>query len=98
MTDLFDGYVHEGFFDEVFDRGGRVRPHYRALVQRLAELTPTELVRRERLPDDAFRNQDITFTVYGEEARLPGAPSAPSPWTSFPGASRTPSGPRSNGG
>jgi uncharacterized circularly permuted ATP-grasp superfamily protein len=67
MTDsIFDGYDHQGFFDEVFDDEGTIRPHYRALVKRLAELSPEELVRRERLRDESFRNQGITFTVYGE--------------------------------
>ena len=56
-----------GFFDEVFADDGSVRPHYAALVKRLGELTPDELARRERLRDDAFRSQGITFTVYGEE-------------------------------
>jgi len=63
---IFDGYDHLGFFDEVFDGEGSIRPHYRSLVKRMAELTPDELVRRERLRDESFRNQGITFTVYGE--------------------------------
>jgi uncharacterized circularly permuted ATP-grasp superfamily protein len=65
--ELFDGYAHEGFFDEAFENDGTVRAHYRALVKRLAELTPAELGARARLRDDAFRTAGITFTVYGEE-------------------------------
>jgi uncharacterized circularly permuted ATP-grasp superfamily protein len=64
--ELFDGYDHVGFFDEAFDDDGSVRPHYTALVKRLAELTPDELRVRERLRDEAFRTAGITFTVYGE--------------------------------
>jgi uncharacterized circularly permuted ATP-grasp superfamily protein len=64
---LFSGYDHAGFFDEVFDDEGDVRPHYSALVKRLAELSPDELSRRERLRDEAFRSAGITFTVYGED-------------------------------
>jgi uncharacterized circularly permuted ATP-grasp superfamily protein len=67
VGDLFADYDHVGFFDEVFDDSGVVRPHYKALMKRLAELTPAELAKRERLRDDAFRSQGITFTVYGEE-------------------------------
>ncbi|MGH9137115.1 MAG: circularly permuted type 2 ATP-grasp protein [Acidimicrobiales bacterium] len=63
---LFDAYEPEEYFDEAFHADGSIRPHYRALVKRLAELTPDELLRRERLRDDAFRSQGITFTVYGE--------------------------------
>ncbi|HEX7168978.1 MAG TPA: circularly permuted type 2 ATP-grasp protein [Acidimicrobiales bacterium] len=67
---LFDDYDDGGFFDEVFDHEGNVRPHYRSLVKRFAELTPEELARRVRLRDDSFRTQGITFTVYGEEEGL----------------------------
>ena len=64
---LFDGYERDGFFDEVFADDGSVRPHFAALVKRIGELTPDELSRRERLLDEAFRSQGITFTVYGAE-------------------------------
>jgi uncharacterized circularly permuted ATP-grasp superfamily protein len=70
QAELFNGYVHEGWFDEVFAADGEVRPHYRALVKRLAELSPDDLRRRERLRDDAFRSAGITFTVYGEDEGL----------------------------
>jgi uncharacterized circularly permuted ATP-grasp superfamily protein len=69
---LFDGYDTERFFDEAFDGGGDPRAHYRRLIDRLAELTPDELTRRERLRDAAFRTQGITFTVYGEEGDAAG--------------------------
>jgi uncharacterized circularly permuted ATP-grasp superfamily protein len=66
MNDLFTGYEGGDFFDEMFEADGRVRPHYQPLHDRLAELTSEELARRERLRDQAFRSQGITFTVYGE--------------------------------
>ncbi|MBK9180703.1 MAG: circularly permuted type 2 ATP-grasp protein [Acidimicrobiales bacterium] len=65
-ADLFSGYEHDGFFDEVFAGDGSIRSHYANLVTNLAEVTPEELARRERLRDQAFRTQGITFTVYGE--------------------------------
>jgi uncharacterized circularly permuted ATP-grasp superfamily protein len=65
--ELFDGYDHAGFFDEVFDSQGAIRSHYDALVTRLAQLSPEDLRRRERLRDEAFRTAGITFTVYGEQ-------------------------------
>jgi uncharacterized circularly permuted ATP-grasp superfamily protein len=64
---LFAGYTHDGFFDEVYDQSGHVRPHYRTLVARLGDMTSEEMSHRERLRDAAFRTQGITFTVYGEE-------------------------------
>jgi uncharacterized circularly permuted ATP-grasp superfamily protein len=65
-SSLFEGYVDEGFFDEVVDSSGAVRPHYVDMIQRLAGFTPAELQRREKLRDAAFRSAGITFTVYGE--------------------------------
>ncbi|HET6665414.1 MAG TPA: circularly permuted type 2 ATP-grasp protein [Acidimicrobiales bacterium] len=65
---LFEGYEPDGFFDEMFDVEGGVRAHYRALARRFTGLTHTELARRERLRDDSFRTQGITFTVYGDDA------------------------------
>jgi uncharacterized circularly permuted ATP-grasp superfamily protein len=64
---VFTGYLHDGFFDEVFDADGSVRVHYEDVVARLRSLSPAELSRRERLRDEAFRAAGITFTVYGEE-------------------------------
>ncbi|MFU8839373.1 MAG: circularly permuted type 2 ATP-grasp protein, partial [Nitriliruptoraceae bacterium] len=68
MAELLDDYRTDGFFDEVVAEDGQVRPHYRALVQRLEGLTPTELARRERIRDALFRSAGITFTVYGDDA------------------------------
>jgi uncharacterized circularly permuted ATP-grasp superfamily protein len=69
---LFDDYDVGGFFDETFEGDGRPRPAYAQLINRLAELTPEELARRERLRDADFRTQGITFTVYGEEGDAAG--------------------------
>jgi uncharacterized circularly permuted ATP-grasp superfamily protein len=66
VGELFDGYEHEGFYDEAFETDGTVRAHYGALVKRLSELTPDELATRSTLRDEAFRTAGITFTVYGE--------------------------------
>jgi uncharacterized circularly permuted ATP-grasp superfamily protein len=70
--ELFDGYVHQDFFDEAFAADGSVRPHYVALLKRLSELTPDELIARARLTDEAFRTAGITFTVYGDAAGTDG--------------------------
>src|SRR5690349_6775437 len=65
--DVFGGYDQDGWFDEVFAADGSVRPHYEDVVGRLRAFSPTELARRERLRDEAFRAAGITFTVYGED-------------------------------
>jgi uncharacterized circularly permuted ATP-grasp superfamily protein len=67
MGDLLDDYDPGDFFDEVVDADGHARPHYRALVDRLATVAPADLERRERVRDSIFRTQGITFTVYGDD-------------------------------
>ncbi len=66
MDGLFSGYETDGFFDEACTAGGNARSHYDALVAQLGAFPPDELIRRERLRDEAFRTAGITFTVYGE--------------------------------
>ncbi len=63
---MFDQYQTNGVFDEMFDVQGHARPHYAAVARRLAKLNPAALDRRRRMADVSFRNQGITFTVYGD--------------------------------
>ena len=65
---LFDDYDPQAqtFFDEVFDREGRPRPHYGLLVDRLNEFTVPEFQARRNLVNASFLNQGITFTVYSD--------------------------------
>ncbi len=67
MAELFHGYDTEGFFDEMFEGAGTVRPHYRKLYERLNVLEFPELVRRRALADQSFLDQGITFTVYSDD-------------------------------
>jgi uncharacterized circularly permuted ATP-grasp superfamily protein len=64
---LFSQYDLDGVFDEMFEAVGRPRPHYHALLEELASVTPEELQRRQLDADRAFLTQGITFTVYGDE-------------------------------
>ncbi len=64
---LFDDYDVGGFFDEVFSDPGKPRPHYERLVERLEDLSPEELERRDRLRQSLQRTQGVTFTVYGDD-------------------------------
>jgi uncharacterized circularly permuted ATP-grasp superfamily protein len=63
----FTRYELDAAYDELFDPGGQPRPQYRALYQRLSELPPEELQRRQQAADLSFLHQGITFTVYGRE-------------------------------
>jgi len=60
-------YDREGFFDELFDANGKVRPHYQRLVERYAALSPADFRQRQQAVELSFLRQGITFTVYGDE-------------------------------
>ncbi len=64
----FDTYQTHGFYDEMFETGGRPRPRAEALAQRLMALSHAELARRQNAADLALLNMGITFNVYGHEA------------------------------
>jgi uncharacterized circularly permuted ATP-grasp superfamily protein len=63
---MFDSYEANGVFDEMFAERGQARAHYSAVARRLAKLNPAAMDRRRRMADVSFRNQGITFTVYGD--------------------------------
>ena len=62
------GYATEGFFDEMFDGDGRVRPHYCPFYELFRGLTPKEFESKRQSIDLAFLRQGITFNVYGDSA------------------------------
>jgi len=65
---VFADYDAKSFFDEVFEADGTPRPHYADIIKRIRSLSPVEFGRRRALADLTFRNQGITFTVYGDES------------------------------
>ena len=64
----FEDYETEGFYDEMFETGGRPRPRGELLARRLKSLSDGELQRRQKAADLALLNMGITFNVYGHEA------------------------------
>lgn len=65
-TSLFEGYVPDRFFDEMFASDGEVRPHYRRFAQRFHGVDGDTLAAKRRSIDLAFLRQGITFNVYGD--------------------------------
>lgn len=61
----FGTYQLDVAYDEMFDEEHTPRQQYRALYERLLELSPADLHQRQQAADVAFLNQGITFTVYG---------------------------------
>jgi uncharacterized circularly permuted ATP-grasp superfamily protein len=64
---IFQHDSANGVFDEMFTPAGGPRPHYAPLARRLIKIAPGAFDRRRRMADVSFRNQGITFTVYGDQ-------------------------------
>jgi len=72
MTRLFDLYESEPerFFDEVIARNGSPKPHYEIMMRRFNLFSTADIRARREMANIFFRNQGITFTVYGVEAGI----------------------------
>lgn len=71
MADLFDGYPQGAAWDEVFDRGGAVRPAYRHVFEALQQMSGAELRSRAETLARSYLTQGVTFDVGGEERPFP---------------------------
>jgi uncharacterized circularly permuted ATP-grasp superfamily protein len=68
VGDLFENYEVGPFYDEMFVRVGRPRPHYRQLLELLSPMSLADLRNHQIWADRSFLQQGITFTVYaGDE-------------------------------
>ena len=65
---LLGQYEHDGFFDEMLDAEGQLRPHYRQFRELFQTLTTREFEHKRQSIDLAFLRQGITFNVYGDSA------------------------------
>jgi uncharacterized circularly permuted ATP-grasp superfamily protein len=54
-------------YDEMFAADGGVRAHYEGLNARMQALSASELAERQRIQEQLFLLQGITFTVYGAQ-------------------------------
>jgi uncharacterized circularly permuted ATP-grasp superfamily protein len=63
-------YDHAGFFDEMLDKDGQARAHYRKFREHFKALTSQEFEHKRRSVDVAFLRQGITFNVYGDSAGM----------------------------
>jgi len=63
---LFDSYDPGVFFDEMFENGGRIMPHYRRFHELVGKLTSDDFQNKQRSVDLAFLRQGVTFNVYGD--------------------------------
>jgi uncharacterized circularly permuted ATP-grasp superfamily protein len=63
----FTNYQLDAAYDEMFESSGEPRNSYQGLYQRLVEMQPEDLRRRQQAADLSFLHQGVTFTVYGRE-------------------------------
>src|SRR5438477_11083893 len=64
----FAGYQSEGFYDEMFDAAGQVRPHARLVLEIIESLSDGDLLRYKHAAERLLLQLGITFNVYGETA------------------------------
>lgn len=60
-------YKPNQLFDELLDEKGKIRPYYKAIADRLGNLSTSDLQSKIRSLELLFLKQGITFTVYGDE-------------------------------
>lgn len=66
MNFTFDQYDTEGFYDEMFNQNGEVRPGYTHFKERVEQLKQEEFTRRQQSAERALMAMGITFNVYAE--------------------------------
>jgi uncharacterized circularly permuted ATP-grasp superfamily protein len=64
----FSSYETQGFYDEMFDRDGRPRPHAELLLDTVEGLSTGQLTRYQHAADRLLLQLGITFNVYGDSA------------------------------
>jgi uncharacterized circularly permuted ATP-grasp superfamily protein len=62
------GQGKAGFFDEMYDASGAVRPHYAKFAEWLQRTPDPHIAQKRREAEVAFHRVGITFTVYGEKS------------------------------
>src|ERR1700761_8563710 len=65
---MLEHYGHGGFFDEMIDGRGQVRPHYQQFREFFQTLNKKDFENKRQSVDLAFLRQGITFNVYGDSA------------------------------
>ncbi|WP_211444966.1 circularly permuted type 2 ATP-grasp protein [Collimonas humicola] len=64
---LLESYPAEADrYDEMLEAGGRLRPHWRTLIDQLEDLSPEVLRRRAREVREAIAADGVTYNVYAD--------------------------------
>src|SRR3954467_2059148 len=63
----FSSYRTEGFYDEMFESEGQVRPHVQLVQDIIQSLDPGQLLRYKHAAERLLLQLGITFNVYGDD-------------------------------
>ncbi|MGC3991708.1 MAG: circularly permuted type 2 ATP-grasp protein [Chthoniobacteraceae bacterium] len=66
MGNFFSNYDTGDFYDEMFESPGKVRPHYKMLLERFQEMGTDEFERKRQMAANTLLHQGVTFTVYSD--------------------------------
>ena len=66
MPDVTEAIKEPARFDELHDSEGLVRPHWRAFVRTLAQLSPEEFERRQAAARATVQDNGVTYNVYDD--------------------------------
>jgi len=66
LPEPFRQYDTGGYFDEMLDAQGNLRPHYRQFLRHFGEVSPEDFAAKRSAVDLAFLRQGVTFNVYGD--------------------------------
>ena len=64
----FASYDTAGFYDEMFEAGGRPRTHAHLLLETIESLSDGQLLRYQHAAEQVLLQMGITFNVYGDSA------------------------------
>src|SRR5258708_2028985 len=62
----FQQYDTGGFYDEMLEANGKVRPHYQHFLKHFGAVTSEEFDAKRSAVDLSFLRQRVTFNVYGD--------------------------------
>jgi uncharacterized circularly permuted ATP-grasp superfamily protein len=64
----FTNYQNDGFYDELFEDGGKPRNGAKHVVKRIVGMPAGELLERQKAAEAALLQMGITFAVYGDKS------------------------------
>lgn len=67
----FNSYDSQSFYDEMFEKDLKVRPHYESVHRTFARMKPPEIAARQTAMQQRMLEEGITFTLYSPDQSEP---------------------------